>query len=184
VKKTIAILLITIHLFYLAGRVLFVDYFIHQNNVKAEGQIDIGNYDADQLIEIKVPLNIPYYSSSPKYERYYGEFDLDGRYYNYVMRKVCNDTIYLLCLADYDRSILNKAKEEFALNAADMAGCSPLKKSVENFVKKYASATEYFHIDNNLKFGSLALCFTHSGDIFSTSLNAGFVETPERPPAV
>ena len=121
-----------------------MEYFIHQNDHKLESQIDNGNYNKEQLIEMKVPLLVPYYSSTMKYERYYGEFELDGRYYNYVMRKVQNDTVYLLCLANNVKTELYKAKAQYALNASDINGTSPIKKGAESMLKKIVSTTDFF----------------------------------------
>lgn len=78
---------------------------------------------------MRIPLRSPYYSSSVSYERFYGNFDHDGRYFNYVMRKVINDTIFLLCLPDETGTALNNAKTTLSLVAADKgdAACSPEK---------------------------------------------------------
>ncbi len=182
-KKAAAILLITILLLNLTGRMLFVEFFIHQNDLILESQIDNGNYNKAQLIEIKIPLMIPYYSSSMKYERYYGETELEGRYYNYVMRKIQNDTVYLLCLANNVKTELYKAKAQYALNAADISGSSPLKKGTESMLKKIASSTDYFQQVNLFAVRNTSVLLPSKEHIdFTTSLISCFIEQPVKPP--
>ena len=182
-KKTVAILFLSIHLFGLTGKFLFVEYFIHQNDVSIVNQIDIGNYNVAQLIEIKIPLNLPYYSSSLKYERYYGDIDFDGKYYNYVMRKVLNDTVYLLCLPNQSKAELNKAKLECASNVADINNTSPLKKGNLPAVKKNILTTEYFQQNIQFHLHNLSISDVEKeGVIFSSRLNQGKFVSPFQPP--
>jgi len=184
VKKIIAILLITVHLFNLTGGSVFFEYLIHQNDVGVIQKIDNGNYNTASLIELKVPLTNPYYSSSLKYERYYGEINLDGNYYNYVMRKVINDTVYLLCLANNTKAELYKAKQDYASNAAGLDISSPVKKGLTPAVKKPAFSTEYFQQNDhfNLQFGAaLTPC---RKNIFSATLHTGFIGELVKPPEI
>lgn len=181
-KKIAAIFLIAIQLFALTGKLLFIEYCIYQNDISTVNQIDVGNYDAAQLIEVKLPLNVPYYSSSSKYERYYGNVESGGQYYNYVMRKVLNDTVYLLCLANETKSALYKAKAESSSNIAAAETSSPVKKGITPIVKKSAFSAEYFQ-QNNLFTLSVAVEYLDCREyIFSSALNTGFVETNTKPP--
>jgi hypothetical protein len=56
-KKVVAILLLLAHLPNLTGYTVFFEYFIHQNNEETVQQLDKGNYNKEELIELKVPLN-------------------------------------------------------------------------------------------------------------------------------
>jgi hypothetical protein len=62
-----------------------------------EQKISAGKYSDEQLVEIRIPLNMPYYSDKD-YEAVYGETDFNGEHYQYVKRKVSANTLYLLCL--------------------------------------------------------------------------------------
>ena len=48
-KKVAAILLVAIHLFNVTGVRLTLEYMLHQSNVKFENQLDIGNYNQEQI---------------------------------------------------------------------------------------------------------------------------------------
>ena len=179
-KKVAAILLVAIHLFNVTGVRLTLEYMLHQSNVKFENQLDIGNYNQENLVEIKVPLSNPYYSSTPVYERYYGEFSQNGEYYNYVMRKVINDTVYLLCIKNNSKAELNKYKSEFALAATD--GSLPEKNGIDHPVKKPVVSNEYFQQHRS---GEMELTFIYLTDteyVFSADLYKCFTELAEMPP--
>ena len=182
-KKIIAIILTTVYLFNLAGSSLFVEYLIRENDVESVNRIDEGNYNNKQLIEIKIPLRLPYYSSSLKYERYYGEIELAGKYFDYVMRKVLNDTVYLLCLPNQIRAELQEAKITAGLIAADMKGPSANPKGAASGGKKQMSLTQYCQDISGFDFGVFTFRFSPLCNMFSMRLSSCFIEPPVKPPA-
>ncbi len=76
---------------------------------KLEKQLDANLYSEDDLIELKLAINLPYQTNSADYERYDGEVEYDGVIYKYVKRKVYNDTLYLKCLPN-----VNKMSQEYS----------------------------------------------------------------------
>ena len=70
-----------------------------------EVKLDNHQYDERQLLEIKVPINIPYLINDADFERHYGEIEIDGRYYSFVKRKVEDGYLILKCIP-------NNAKEK------------------------------------------------------------------------
>lgn len=142
-KQITTISFLIIYLLNLAGNALYIEYLIEKNNQAVTSQIDEGDYESSQLIELKIPLRAPYYSSSVKYERYYGEVNLLGKNYNYVQRKVLNDTIYLLCLPDYVKNRLEKAKTDINSGITDVQPSKGSKKGTEPAAKKAGAQNEY-----------------------------------------
>ena len=181
-KKIIAILFLAVYLCSLAGDSLFIEYLIQKNDVEAVRRIDNGEYIKGQLVEIKVPLRLPYYSSSLKYERYYGEIEIGGRYYDYVMRKVINDTVYLLCLPNQTKTELQNAKITAGLSAADMKGPSTNSKGTTSDGKKQVSVTEYCQHISCFNFLSSAPELSSLSNMFSLRLITCFIEPPVKPP--
>lgn len=145
-------------------------------------QIEEGNYDPGLLVEMKVPLRTPYYSSTMMYERYYGEIDLDGNYYSYVKRKVQNDTVYILCLANRDKSELNKIiMEKISSLSGDEKG-SPVKKSAEIAIKKHATSPDYVQQDIRNVLNHVTKGINNTHRVFTSPLYNLFPEKPYRPP--
>ena len=182
-RKLIAIFFMTGYLFNLAGGPLFIEYLIQKNDAAAVCQIDNGSYSAMQLIEMKVPLRVPYYSSSVKYERYYGEVELEGEYYKYVMRKVAEDTVYLLCLPDHNKSKLKQAKTTIGLMAADMGSRSASSEHSGENVKKQVSLTEYCQRFPGFDFRNFYSVSLAGRAGSSMKLYCCFIEPPVKPPA-
>ena len=86
-----------------------------------EQKISAGKYSDEQLVEIRIPLNMPYYSDKD-YEDVYGETDFNGEHYQYVKRKVSDNTLYLLCLPNKEKTSIVKEKNEFTKAVNDIPG--------------------------------------------------------------
>jgi hypothetical protein len=111
-KKIISILLILVFLFNLVGYRFVTEYLQHRADKQLSNQLDRNIFDETQLVEIKVPLNLPYQSNWAAYQRYDGALELGGVLYQYVKRKVSNDTLYLLCIPNMKKMRLETAKNE------------------------------------------------------------------------
>lgn len=111
-KQAAAILFLLIALFNLGGYRLLMGYLQNQANKELETKLDNRQYDRAELVLIKTPLQLPYYSSS-RFERVSGEIVVKGVVYKYVERRVYNDTLELLCIKDAQRTGLQQAKDEF-----------------------------------------------------------------------
>jgi hypothetical protein len=137
-KKLLAITLLIVHLFNLSGYSFLFRYFIERSSKQLSEKIDSNNYNEADLIEVKVPLNMPYLSSTAEYERFDGEINIEGQHHHYVKRKISADTLYILCLPNAKTDKLQLAKTEFAKNANDFDS-----KEKNDVVKKANIASEY-----------------------------------------
>ena len=99
-----------------------------------EQKISAGKYSDEQLVEIRIPLNMPYYSDMD-YEEVYGETDWNGEHYQYVKRKVSNNTLYLLCLPNKEKTSIVKVKNEFTKAVNDIPGNNEGSQKKSGLVK-------------------------------------------------
>lgn len=67
-------------------------------NNQLEASLDNNQFDDAQLVELKVPINLPYQTNWSDFQRCDGEIEIEGILYKYVKRKVANDTLYLMCI--------------------------------------------------------------------------------------
>jgi hypothetical protein len=111
-KKLAAIFILCILLFNIVGYRWMFTCLENAATAKLEQTIDAGNFSDDQLVEIKVPLNMPYYSDKD-YEPAYGETEWNGQHYRYVKRKVSGNTLYLLCIQNPDKNKILSEKNNF-----------------------------------------------------------------------
>jgi hypothetical protein len=99
-------------------------------------RLDHNFYNEADLTVMKVPLNLPYLSGNWKeFERFDGSIELNGTHYNYVKRKVFNDTLILLCIPNAIVKKLNEVKDGFAGIAGDAESPSD-GKTGRNFPEK------------------------------------------------
>ena len=107
-------------LFNMFGYLLLTDCMQQKSDVQLEARLDSNQYDEAQLIELKIPLHLPYQTARTSYERYYGEIRKDGIAYTYVKRKLCGDTLYLKCIPNTRKMQLEAAKNDFLKNTSDL----------------------------------------------------------------
>jgi hypothetical protein len=128
-KKLTALFFLVLFLFNLFGYRLVVDFMQQKLNDQLEVRLDNNAYDESQLVELKIPINLPYQSSWSSYQRYNGEIEINGILYKYVKRKVSNDTLFLMCIANTKKMHLQTAKDDFFKISNDLAQNNNSKKS-------------------------------------------------------
>ena len=101
---------------------------------KLEQKISAGNYKEDQLVEVQIPLNMPYFSDKD-YENVYGETDWNGNHYRYVKRKISGNTLHLLCLPNTEMNSIVKAKDEFTKAVNDVPANKQGSQQKSNLIK-------------------------------------------------
>lgn len=107
-------------------------YWEQKENIILEAKIDQQEYNKDDLVEVKVPLNLPYHNNWKEFERFDGEIDIDGMHYKYVMRKVYNDSLILLCIPNEAKMKMQTARDEFFSLVADLQKDSGKKKTSDS----------------------------------------------------
>ena len=180
-RKIAAILLLVILLFNWIGYRLFADFLQHRADVRLEAKLDKNDYSEDQLIEIKVPLNLPYQLNWSQFERFDGEIDVDGIHYKYVKRKIYNDSLVLLCLPNQTKQNIEKAKDDYYKIVNDIAPTSQ-KKSEKNNLSFKNILSEFF-IEHPFLMKNNEACVKTNYVVIQTLLPASAVqESPGKPP--
>lgn len=119
-KKSFAILLLSVYLFNLVGYTLLLRLLQRRNASQTSQMIESGNYSEADLVLIKVPTSFTPVGNRSEYVRCDGEIERDGTHFNYVKCKISNDTLYLLCLRNDDRKKLNDARDKYAKQMGDI----------------------------------------------------------------
>jgi hypothetical protein len=138
-KKTAAIFLGLVLLFNIIGYRLIFSVMENNSTARLEKKIDAGDYSDAQLLEIRIPLKVPYISDS-RYETCYGETEFEGQHYRYVKRKVTSDTLYLLCISHQEKDHIVAARTGFMKAVNDVGqNNGPEKSSQPSYVKMMLS---------------------------------------------
>lgn len=160
-----------------------IHYFEDKATTRLEQKLETGDYDESLLMEVKIPLQLPYYTNWTEYERHYGETEWNGQHYQYVKRKLYNDTLYLLCIPHTEKNNIQTAAADIFRSVNNIQHDGAPQKSNQPIVVKLM-LTEFVEtqtafdsrIESNLNLTFLAKCFY---------LHSQFKPlTPEQPPEV
>ena len=141
-KQLAAIIFLFVLAFNFVGYRFLFSYLQNNSTAVLEKKLDKREYNDVDLISIKTPLNLPYYSSSPDYERVSGSINIDGVYYEYVQRRVYQDTLELLCLPNDAKTKLHEASNDIAKSSSDVQTTDQSKQGA-NILK--ISFPDLFH---------------------------------------
>jgi hypothetical protein len=142
--------------------------------------LDQNNFKNIDLIELKLPLNIPYSIDRKGYERCDGQIELNGVHYNYVKRSVQNDTMYLYCLPNQQKTALSNSKAEYAKQSSDIPSN---KKSEQSTAKQTNILSEYNTRILQYNFSALSNNCKSTYSFFkNANTSAGFLIKPAQPP--
>jgi hypothetical protein len=136
-------------LFNFYGYRLVFDCMQNHEDALLSAKLDKEQYEEAELISIKTPLHLPYYSSSPEFERAYGSVEVKGMEYRYVKRRVFHDTLELLCLPDAGKMKIRSAQNEFSKTAADGNATNPSKKQASPLKVPLPDYCQQFTASNN-----------------------------------
>jgi hypothetical protein len=182
-KQLASILLLGLLLFNWFGYRILCDYYEQQADIMLEQKFDNSDYDESQLIQIKVPLKLPYQNNWKEFERFDGEVEVDGIHYKYVKRAVYNDTLVLLCLPHESKMKLQSARDEFFKLVNDLQHPSQSKKSDNgNSLSVKNPLTEYYSEHNNWLIPKLTALHYQFCIDNSSYYSPGFAVSPEQPP--
>lgn len=179
VKKLSSIVFLVILLFNFWGYRFMINCLQDQQDASLALKLDAKQYSDADLISIKTPLNLPYYSSSSTFERTYGSIDVNGITYEYVKSRVYNDTLELLCLPNKAKAELQSVKNQFFKFSIDVQG-TPHNKKAPNIIKP---GLPDFVQDFTIQFGNnnsdTEKEYFHSN---TSHMMPGFLSRQERPP--
>ncbi|MGN6438194.1 MAG: hypothetical protein ACTHMM_16760 [Agriterribacter sp.] len=180
-KRVFAILLFSVHLFNLAGYRLLFCYLQEQNGLQTLRHIETGNYADEDLVLVKIPVLLPYSTNWKEYERYDGEIEWGGVRYNYVKRKILNDTLFLLCLPDIKGTQLADAHQRYAGQINDhptfpQQGKERAAKLATASAEYLPSQALYTLTQPTIVKGSQQLCF--SASLMETDLDC-IIQPPD-----
>jgi hypothetical protein len=143
-KKLTAIVLLSIFTFNMVGYQLLYTYMANKSDGALELALDENNYDESQLISIKQPTNLPYYTNSKSFNRIDGEVEINGTTYKYVKCRIYNDSLEMLCIPHVEKMKIQQSKQDFAKIANDFQQDNGNKKKPGQENKSFQkSLTEF-----------------------------------------
>lgn len=117
-KRLIAIFLVFLLLFNALG---FYGLFVGLRYKTASdlvARLDKQQYLDEETVTLKIPMAIPYHPDS-EYKRVDGEIEHDGEFYRLVKQKLQKDTLYIVCIKDYDSKRIKQALADYVKTFTD-----------------------------------------------------------------
>jgi hypothetical protein len=145
-RNIIAIGLITLLLFNVAGYQGLLVGLQYSNDQKITRFADLDLYQASELTTIKIPMALPYPTGSVNVERANRKIEFKGEHYQLIKQKFDQDTLYLMCVKDHDGKHIQEAYTDFAKRLTDQpVDTGHGAKVLPSFVKEYLASA--FDID-------------------------------------
>ena len=168
-------------LFNWYGYRLLTAYLECRTKEHLASSLDNNSYDESALISVKVPArHMAYYNPSPQFERFEGQIEISGFQYNYVKRRLFNDSIEMLCIPNQMATQLRNDKYDFFQLVNDLPHSGqnrkPGSQALKSFMGEYDAVLDQY----TLKIPMSRIL--EKGSCYSEKLSAGLSSTKEHPP--
>ncbi len=178
VRKTIAIVLLTVQFYNLGGYVALFKYFIYRADKFNEQQISKDRYKEADLVEVKIPVHLPVLGNWIGYQTISGSVQLEQNSYNYVRMKVTQDTLYVMCIPNYKTTRLNKANIIFAREVSE----APFNAKKQNLPVKSIMLLKYMATQTIIAVLPPVLIITPPAGRLHAKTISSYVDVAGQPP--
>lgn len=161
------------------GYPVLFDFLQRRSGAKLTWRIDKNDFDESQLIELKVPLDMPYTTTWSEYERLEGEITINGQHHNFVKRKVSGDTLYLLCIPNIQKDKLVVSEKEYGKNVNDFDGSEKNETA-----KKENIQLQYLDNLQEYLFASIDAANNKPTSFINTITPQFYLDNPGKPPQI
>lgn len=182
-KKLAAILLLTLLAFNWYGYRLLSTWLEQHATQAIEEKLDKHQYAESDLIEFRIPLELPYQMNWKDFERYNGEVEINGIHYKYVKRKVEAGNLVVLCIPNDTKSKLRTSRDDFFKLVNDLQQ-APRGKQGEPVHQHHFKglSTEYWQSIAEWKLLSFEAVHAINFSSPPHATQFGYVTTCEQPP--
>ncbi|HVW13024.1 MAG TPA: hypothetical protein VHB54_04330 [Mucilaginibacter sp.] len=177
-KRPIAIAFLLFHLFGVYGNFIAYQYFIYKSDKFFNEQISKNHYRVDDLVEVKLPVKMPAIEDWKEYIFINGQIKLGNASYNYVKLKMTRDTMYLMCIPNYEATRLINQN---IINARKIANIPIGKKDHVPLVKTVTINVLKHHVQQFQFSDSYVILQTCTAP-FNIRISEPALTNPEQPP--
>jgi hypothetical protein len=129
-KRVITILMLAVLLFTWGGYRVLTGYLEQRAETAMQDALYDNQYEESNLLYVKIPMSLPYGTSSKEFETVSGSIEVNGITYNYVKRRFYQDYLELYYTPNIAKTNIRNARDEFFRLANDFtANNSSAKKT-------------------------------------------------------
>lgn len=181
-RRLASILLLGLLLFNWVGYRLVTSYLQEQADRQLQASLEKNNYQEEDLVEIRVPLNLPYQTDWKEFQPYDGEVRVDGVDYRYVKRKVEKGQLVLLCLPNHTKTHLATARDQFFMLVNDLQQRGHAKSDTKVPIPVKSPVTDYWHQYASLDLAAPIASHVVYGALLRAICLPGHFHAPVQPP--
>ena len=124
-------------------------YYATKSTTELQVTLDQNKYKQAELVSFKIPLNQPYIINTDGYESAEGNMDYKGVNYQFVKKRIYNDSLEVVCIPNNTKTKIDNNKTDFAKQLNDLANNTNSKKSSGSQQLKSAISdfTQEHHFD-------------------------------------
>jgi len=177
-KKLTAIALLCLQIFTICGHTLLYQYFAYRSDQIFNDRISRNMYNVHDLVEIKIPTKTQVTTGWTTYQKINGQIQFKNICYNYVKLKLTRDTLYLVCIPNYEKTRLFNQN---IINAKDIDDIPVTKKDHVPFGKA-ADFGKYNYLPVQFSFLSPVVILQASNNLQSPTPIQCCLSVPHQPP--
>src|SRR5690349_7689894 len=122
-RKFLALIVLVVFLFNTVGYYFAYQTIRSRSNTLLSARFDTDQYQAEEVVTTKLPLAIPYQSTT-EYQRAHAAFEHQGEFYRLVKQKIENDNLYVVCYRDHTEKKLSSLLSDFVKVTHDLPASS------------------------------------------------------------
>lgn len=172
-------MLLGLFLFNGVGYRVLNDYLQDRATRQMEAKLDKYQFQEDQLLCLKVPAtHLSYYNTVTDFERINGRVDIDGVPYQYVARRIVNDSAEYLCIPNLAALDLRTGRDNWYGQVNDLRTPGHDQKTAET---NFFGDPYELPADHSFDCGVPAFIAHHS--LYIPGLSPGEPNPADRPPS-
>ena len=138
-KKLITISLLLLFCLNIFGYRFVANYFAAKSTLELQVTLDQNKYKESELVSFKIPLNQPYVINTDGFETAEGNIDYDGVNYQFVKKRIFNDSLEVVCIPNTTRTKIDNNKTDFTKQLNDLVNNSSSKNTNSQLLKSVFS---------------------------------------------
>ena len=170
--------------FNLVGYRLLFTYQENRAQAQMIDKLDNNIYNKASLTEVKIALHLPYATNDKEFERYDGSIVLNGVTYNYVERKIANDTLVLHCIPNNTADKVKLAYTEYNKSLNDLQTPQKGQKSGNAALLLKSLECAGFKVNGSYAFNNVSFITQRTAckQASQKVVSGKFSQSPEQPP--
>jgi len=167
-------------MFTICGHIILYHYFVYRSDKISNERVNGNMYNVRDLVEVKIPAHTAITQSWTEYELVSGQIQFKNTCYNYIKLKLSPDTIYLVCIPNYEKTRLFNQN---IANAKVIDGI-PVNDKEQVPFGKFIDLGKYNYTIASFKFSPPVITLQNGGSDVHSNPVEYYVDIPHQPPQI